>query len=80
MLAGRQIRAARALLGWSAQDLADRSKVGISTIRRTELDDGPVRMIAANVDAIVRTFEAAGVQIIPENGGGVGVRMRKPGV
>jgi len=79
MLTGRQIRAARALLGWSAQNLADRSKVGISTIRRTELLDGPVRMIPGNVDAIARAFDAAGVDLIPENGGGAGVRMRKPG-
>jgi transcriptional regulator with XRE-family HTH domain len=76
MLTGRQMRAARALLGWSAQDLADHSKVGISTIRRTELVDGAVRMIPGNVEAVVRAFLAAGVEMIPENGGGAGVRMR----
>lgn len=79
MLTGRQMRAARALLRWSAQDLAARSKVGISTIRRTELVDGSVRMIPGNVEAVVRAFLAAGVEMIPENGGGLGVRLSKPG-
>ena len=78
VLTGRQIRAARALLGWSAQDLADRCKVGVSTIRRTELEDGTVRMIAGNVDAVLRAFDAAGVQFIEQNGGGDGVRMKEP--
>ncbi len=77
MLTGRQMRAARALLGWSAQELADTSKVGVTTIRRTEVVDGPVRMIQGNVDAILRAFDAAGVEMILENGGGVGVRMKE---
>jgi transcriptional regulator with XRE-family HTH domain len=76
-LTGSQLRAARALLGWSAQDLADRSKVGVSTIRRTEVDDGPVRMIQATTDAIIRALEAGGVQLIAENGGGAGVRLAR---
>lgn len=75
-LTGRQMRAARALLGWSAQELADKSKVGVTTIRRTEVVDGPVRMIAGNVDAILRAFDAAGVALIEPNGGGDGVRMK----
>ncbi len=76
-LTGRQIRAGRGLLGWTAQDLANASKVGVATIRRAETDNGPVRMIPANADALVRTLEAAGVEFIPENGGGAGVRMRE---
>ncbi len=71
------MRAARALLGWSAMQLAEKSKVGVTTIRRTEVVDGPVRMIAGNVDAIVRALTAAGIELIPENGGGDGVRMRE---
>ncbi len=34
-------------------------------------------MIAANADTIVRTLEAYGVEFIPENGGGAGVRMKE---
>lgn len=76
MLTGRQLRAARALLNWSAQDLAERSQVGVATVRRSETDDGPVRMTAPNMAAVMRALEAAGVEFIPENGGGAGVRMR----
>jgi len=36
-------------------------------------------MTAANAELIRRTLEASGVEFIPENGGGVGVRLRKPG-
>ncbi len=76
MLDGAQLRGARAMLGWSAGQLAAASKVSLATIQRAETGDGPVRMTAANVELIRRTLEAAGVEFIPENGGGVGVRLR----
>jgi transcriptional regulator with XRE-family HTH domain len=78
IMTGAQLRAARALLGWTAQQLADASGVGVATIRRTEGADGTVRMITANVAAIERALEAAGVELIKPNGGGVGVRLREP--
>ncbi len=59
--------------------LAERSKVGVATIKRAEGLDGPVRMTAPNIDAVRRAFGDAGVEFIPENGGGAGVRMREPG-
>ena len=77
-LTGRQIRAGRGLLGWTAQELARASRVGVATIRRAETEDGPVRMIAANADALVRTLALHGVELLPENGGGAGVRMKAP--
>jgi len=72
-----QIRAARALLRWSAQDLADKAGIGVATVRRCEAENGPVSATQANQNAIRATFEVAGVQFIPENGGGAGVRLRK---
>lgn len=77
-MTGNQIRAARALLGMSAVELAERSKVGLATIRRAEGENGTVRMIATTADAVQRTLEAAGIEFIPENGGGEGVRMKEP--
>ena len=77
-MTGAQLRAARALLGWSAQTLATASGVGITTIRKNELASGPVTMIRANVEVLTRTLENAGIEFIPENGGGSGVRLRKP--
>jgi transcriptional regulator with XRE-family HTH domain len=78
ILFGAQIRAARALLRWSAADLADASAVGANTIRRAEAEDGITSMTAANQRAIRQALENAGVQFIDENGGGPGVRLRKP--
>ena len=72
------MRAARVLLRWTADDLAKRSKVGLSTIKRTEAGEGPMRLTAANADAIQRALEDGGIEFIPENGGGVGVRLQKP--
>jgi hypothetical protein len=71
-----QLRAARALLRWSALDLAKASKIGVATIRRVEVLDGDIPVTAANELAIRRALEAAGVEFINENGGGAGVRLR----
>ena len=76
-LTGRQIRAARGLVGWTAVDLAAASQVGVATIRRSEVENGPVRMTPANAATLQRALEEAGIEFLPENGGGVGVRMRK---
>jgi len=75
-LTSAQIRAARALVRWRAQDLARESSVGIATIRRAELAIEATSMTAANDLAIRRALEAAGVEFIDENGGGPGVRLR----
>ena len=78
MLTSAQIRAARSLVRWSAEDLAQRSSLSVATIRRAELADGETSMTTANDHAIRRALEAAGVEFIDENGGGPGVRLRKP--
>jgi len=78
LLSAAQIRAARALLRWSAQDLARESVLGINTIRRAEVAEEGTSLTAANELAIRRAFEAAGVLFIDENGSnGPGVRLRK---
>jgi len=77
-LSGAQIRAARALLRWSASDLARESALGANTIRRAEVAADETSLTAANELAIRRTLEAAGVEFIDENGGGAGVRFRRP--
>ena len=72
-----QLRAGRALIRWSAEDLARASAVGLTTIRRAELTEGETSMTAANSLAVRRALETAGVEFIDENGGGPGVRLRK---
>jgi hypothetical protein len=76
-LSGAQIRAARALVRWSAAELAEASALGANTIRRAEVADGETPLTTANDQAIRRALEAAGVEFIDENGGGPGVRLRK---
>jgi transcriptional regulator with XRE-family HTH domain len=76
-LTSAQIRAARGLLRWSAEDLARESSLGLATIRRAESAEGETSMTAANVLAVRRALESAGVEFIEENGGGPGVRLRK---
>jgi hypothetical protein len=76
-LSSAQIRAARALLKWSVADLARHSSLGLNTIKRAEVADNGTSLTTANDIAIRRTFEAAGVELIDENGGGPGVRLRK---
>ncbi len=70
-----QSRAARGLIAWSQQELADAAHVGLSTIRNFEA--GRSTPVANNLAAIRAALESAGVEFIAENGGGAGVRLRK---
>jgi hypothetical protein len=76
-LTSPQIRAARSLIRWSAEDLARQSSLSVATVRRAELTENETSMTAANDSAVRRALEAAGVEFIDENGGGPGVRLRK---
>jgi hypothetical protein len=40
--------------------------------------DGSAKLMGANNRLVVEAFERAGLQFIPENGGGHGVRMKEP--
>jgi hypothetical protein len=77
-LTAAQLRAARALINITAKELAEFSRVGLATIRRVEGLSGPLNLTAANSETLVRTLESRGVEFIAENGGGPGVRLRKP--
>jgi hypothetical protein len=57
------------------RELAQRSGVHYTTINRLEAERGEAHPLTAK--AIEDTFRKAGVELIPENGGGVGVRLRK---
>lgn len=77
MLTAAQIRAARALIGWSQPDLARASGLSLPTIVRMEGRPGPGRSAAANVDAVRSALAAAGVVFIAaEDGAGPGVRLK----
>ena len=76
-LTGSQIRAARALLKWSAEDLARESTLGVNTVRRAEVAEAATSLTAANNLALRNALENAGVEFIDANGGGPGVRLRE---
>jgi ribosome-binding protein aMBF1 (putative translation factor) len=76
-LTSAQIRAARGLVRWSAEDLAREARLGLATIRRAEQADDQTSMTAANDLAVRRALESAGVEFIDKNGGGPGVRLRE---
>ncbi len=77
-LTSAQIRAARALIRWSAEDLARESTLGVATIRRAELRDSATKLTAANDRAVRHALEAAGIVFIDESeNGGAGVLLKK---
>jgi transcriptional regulator with XRE-family HTH domain len=71
-----QCRAARALLDWSQDDLAQAAEVGVVTLRQFER--GATEPRRAILAALRRALEEAGVRFI-DRGGGPGVRLREPG-
>jgi transcriptional regulator with XRE-family HTH domain len=76
MIEAAQVRAARALIGWSQTKFAETAGVSLSIVERFEA--GAPEPVADEAIAKMRAaLEAAGVVFIPKNGGGAGVRMRK---
>ncbi len=75
-MSGNQLRAARSLLGLSQVDLASAAGLSVPTVKRAE-GNSALAASASAVAAIRAALERAGVEFIPENGGGPGVRLRK---
>jgi transcriptional regulator with XRE-family HTH domain len=79
-ITSEQVRAGRALLRWEQSKLAEKSGISLPAIKRMETVQGPLAAQARTIEAIQAAFSRAGVEFIPENGGGAGVRMKKPKV
>ncbi len=75
MISAKQIRAARVFLEWEQKELAERSGLSLPTVQRME-KLGLERSSVANANKLKLALETAGIEFIPENGGGVGVRLR----
>ena len=75
MITPAQCRAARGLLDWSQQNLADRAGVGIVTVRQFEAGVHEPRR--ATVQVVKQAFEAAGVEFLDPSNGGAGLRLAK---
>ena len=63
---------------WSAHDLPRVSKVGVAAIVGLKTIEGEIPVTAANGAALRAILEFASLAFIEENGGGPGVRLRKP--
>jgi transcriptional regulator with XRE-family HTH domain len=72
-----QLRAARGLLGWSQSELAERAGLSLPTVKRLEGGFGPRVSDDAQIK-LQKAIESAGIEFIDENGGGLGVRFKKP--
>jgi transcriptional regulator with XRE-family HTH domain len=70
-----QLRAARGLLGWSQSELAARAGLSLPTVKRFEAGFGP-RVSDEARGKMQKAIEAAGIEFIDENGGGLGVRFK----
>jgi transcriptional regulator with XRE-family HTH domain len=70
-----QCRSARALVDWSRDQLSDASGVSVRTI--ADFEQGNAAPRPSTAAKLTTALEAAGVEFIPENGGGAGVRLRK---
>jgi transcriptional regulator with XRE-family HTH domain len=79
MISTEQIRAARALLRWTAQNLADMSGVGVATIRRIELMDGVPSGQVRTIEALRSALEDAGVEFVGSSNDRPGVRLKLAG-
>jgi transcriptional regulator with XRE-family HTH domain len=71
-----QIRAARALLGWSQIQLARRAGVGLATLQRVEQNEGLVKGNFATILKIQKALEHAGIQFTEDDAGEIGVRLQ----
>ena len=74
MVTARQIRAARALLGWSQQELADKAIVSLNALAR--LEQGTVDSRISTVNAVQKALSKAGIIFLPPDEQGEGVRLR----
>ncbi|WP_084029722.1 helix-turn-helix transcriptional regulator [Bradyrhizobium sp. LMTR 3] len=72
-----QCRGARALLDITQPELARRARLGLSTV--VDFERGRRSVSSEVVGKMQQALEISGVEFIDENGGGAGVRLRKPG-
>ena len=80
MIISGQIKAARALLGWTAQDLANQSEVGVATVRRYEMSPAIPKAQLDKLLKIKAALETAGIEFTgnPEVNPGVVLHLKAP--
>jgi transcriptional regulator with XRE-family HTH domain len=78
LITSGQIKAGRALVGWTARELAAKAEIGFSTLIRLESEQGVPSSNVRTLEAIKKAFEEAGIEFIgtPESGAGVRWRLK----
>ncbi|KAB2761316.1 helix-turn-helix transcriptional regulator [Brucella anthropi] len=73
MITARQSRAARALLGWTQETLADKARVSLTALKRLESESG-FEVYETTRDQVRRSFEDNGIVFLNSDRG-VGVML-----
>ena len=78
MFTSYQLRAARAILRWSIEDLSEKTGIGTTTLKRFESGDGVPNGHLRNFETIKGVLEKAGIEFIgsPEEGAGVRWKLK----
>ena len=77
MITAEQIRGARAMLRWSAKQLAEQAGLSWPTVQRMESTQGVPSGLSKNLELVQRALEGAGIIFIDEDDEGPGVRLKK---
>ena len=72
----QQIKAARALLGWSQSRLAEKAGLSIAAVARLESDLADARV--STLEAILDALQNHGIEFLSERDGAFGVLRREP--
>ncbi|KAB2756655.1 helix-turn-helix domain-containing protein [Brucella anthropi] len=68
MITSRQSRAARALLGWTQETLADKARVSLTALKRLE-SENDLGVYETTRDQVRRALEAAGIVLLSTDRG-----------
>ncbi len=77
MITAEQIKGARAMLRWSAKQLAEQAGLSWPTVQRMESTQGVPSGLSKNLELVQRALEGAGIIFIDEDDEGPGVRLKK---
>ena len=78
MITARQSRAARALLGWTQETLADKAQVALTALKRLESENG-LEVFESTRDQVRRALENAGIVLLSTDKGEGVLRLHEPG-
>jgi transcriptional regulator with XRE-family HTH domain len=76
MIDGRQIRAARAMLGWSRDDLLNAAGISMSALLRLERSMADSR--GSTINKVASALNTAGIEFLAREDRAIGVLLKIP--